>query len=122
MRVLWHAGAVLLGAAVSLASVAVYRTAVLQIPVGLVLALAATFSVPWALVQTPGNRRLTTSYAAGWLAVFGLVLFGRPEGDYALAGDFDGYALMAAGFLLVVIGVSSLASHDHKTGQITRRG
>jgi hypothetical protein len=30
---------------------------------------------------------------------------GRPEGDYALAQDLPGYALMAAAVALVVIGV-----------------
>ena len=34
-----------------------------------------------------------------------MVVVGRPEGDYALAGDLAGYALMAAGFVLVVVGI-----------------
>ena len=110
MRVLWHAGAFVLGAAVALACVAVHRTAVLHLPLGLVLALAATFSVPWAMVEWPAPRGLATSYAAGWVVLLGFVVVGRREVDYAIAGDLDGYALLVAGFVLVVVGVSSLGT------------
>jgi hypothetical protein len=37
------------------------------------------------------------------------VVAGRPEGDYALAGDVEGYTMLGAGFLLVVVGIVSLA-------------
>jgi hypothetical protein len=102
-----HVPALLLGATVGLGSVVVHRFGVLEIPLGLLLGLATTFVVAWALRQY-GVRRLTCSYAAGWLVVFGFVLAGRPEGDYAVAGDLPGYLMIAAAFVLVVIGVLSL--------------
>jgi hypothetical protein len=37
-----------------------------------------------------------------------LVLTGRPEGDYAVASDLAGYALMAAGVAVLAVGVASL--------------
>lgn len=115
MRILPHAGAALLGAAVALASVAVHRTAVLHLPLGLLLAIATTFLVAWTLRPSATRSRLASSYSLGWLVLFGVVVLGRPEGDYALAGDLDGYALMGAGFLLVVVAVTSLAGRGAGT-------
>jgi len=40
--------------------------------------------------------------------VFGFVVTGRPEGDYAIAQDVKGLTLMLAGLGLVVVGVVSL--------------
>jgi len=102
-----HLPAVLVGATVGLASVVVHRFGVLELPLGLLLGLTTTFVVAWALQQS-GVRRLVSSYAAGWLVVFGFVLAGRPEGDYAVAGDLPGYLMIAAALVLVAIGVLSL--------------
>lgn len=112
-RLLWHLGALLVGAAVALASVAVHRSVVLgsvplDPPMGLLLALATSFCVPWALRQSA--PRLASSYALGWLVLFGVVVAGRPEGDFAIAGDLPGYALMGAGFLLVIVAGLSFGS------------
>jgi Family of unknown function (DUF6113) len=104
-----HVVALLLGAAVGLASVAVHRRTLLGLPAGLALALATTFVVAWALRQS-WRPRLTTSYGAGWLVVFGIAVVGRPEGDYALANDFDGYTLVGAGFVVLVVSLTSLAA------------
>ncbi|MDX6302893.1 MAG: hypothetical protein QOF53_4107 [Nocardioidaceae bacterium] len=105
MRLLLHLGCLLLGAAVALAAVAVHRSA---FPAGLVLALVTTFAVSWWLL---GSRRPRTaaSYVLGWLAVLVLAALGRPEGDYALASDFEGYALLVAGLPLMLVGILSLA-------------
>ncbi len=108
MRILRHVGAFLLGAVVALASVAVHRDTVRDLPVGLVLAVATTFAVPWALLQYPEVHRLATSYALGWVVLAGVVARGRPEGDYAIAGDLSGYVLMVSGALLLVLGLASL--------------
>ena len=43
------------------------------------------------------------------------MLAGRPEGDYALAGDVRGYGLMGVGFVLVALGVASLAARPVRT-------
>lgn len=105
MSLLRHVGSLVLGAAVALGAVAVHRSV---FPLGLSLALATTFAVPWWLFVS-SRPRTAGSYVVGWLAVLGVVLAGRPEGDYALAGDLEGYSLMAAGFVLVPAGVVAYA-------------
>ena len=105
MAVLRHAGCLLLGVLVALGAVGVHRSA---FPLGVLLAVAATWAVPWWLLRSAWPRT-AASYCVGWLAMFALVVAGRPEGDYALAGDLAGYALMAAGFALVVVGIVALA-------------
>jgi len=102
-----HALALLLGATTCLAAVTVHRSDAGQVPLGLLLGLAATFSAVWALWMS-GAQRLTTSYAVGWLIVFGLVLAGKPEGDFAVAGDLPGSLMIAAAFAMVVVGIRSL--------------
>ncbi len=99
-----HAAALLLGALVALASVAVHRSA---FPLGLLLAVVTTYAVPWWLLRSTRPRTAAT-YVAGWLVVFGFVVTGRPEGDYAIAQDVKGLTLMLAGLGLVVVGVVSL--------------
>lgn len=98
-----HVGAVLVGALASLAALAVHRSG----PGGLVLAVVASLVVAWVLRATT-RPRLATSYAVGWLVVFGIAVAGRPEGDYALATDLAGYTLMAAAFGMVVLAVTAL--------------
>jgi hypothetical protein len=105
-----HAGCVLLGALVALAAVGVHRS---LLPLGLLLALSTTGAVPWWQLRSPWPRT-AASYCVGWLGMFAVVVAGRPEGDYALAGDLPGYALMAAGFLLVVVGVVALAGGSRR--------
>ena len=100
-----HAIALVLGATVALTSVAVHRTEVLGAPFGLLLAVAASMTLAWVL---RGMGRVGASYALGWLALFGVALTGRPEGDFVVASDLRGYGLMAAALVLVVIGVTSL--------------
>jgi hypothetical protein len=94
---------VLLGGAVGLAAVAVHRTV---LPLGLVLALGTTYAV--ALWLRAGEPRTAASYAAGWLLVFVPVVLGRPEGDFVLASDPPGWALLAGALGLLVLGVVSL--------------
>ena len=103
-----HAGCVLLGLLVALGAVAVHR---LFFPWGLLLAVAATWAVPWRLLLSR-SPRTAASYVVGWLALFALVVAGRPEGDYVLAGDLPGYTLMAAGFVLIVVGIVSIAGRS----------
>jgi uncharacterized protein DUF6113 len=105
MRVACHAAALVLGLAVALASVTVHREGTSHL--GLLLAVGTTVLVAWALRQQP-IPHLAASYSAGWLVLFGIVLFGRPEGDYVIASDLDGYAMMVTGFVLVLVAVVSL--------------
>lgn len=104
MTLLRHAVALALGLLVSLASVAVHRSAS---PLGLVLALVTTYAVAWWLLRS-AHPRTATTYVAGWLAVFALVLRGRPEGDFALEQDLKSLLLMIAGLGLVAIGAAGL--------------
>lgn len=101
----WHLPVTVMGAAVGVAATAVHRLEAgafgAALPLGLALAVLATFAVALVLRRIPVPSRLATSYAVGWLVVFALALQGRPEGDYLVAGDAVGYALMltAAGVL-----------------------
>ena len=105
MGLLRHAAALLVGVVVALAAVAVHRSA---FPLGLLLAAGTTYAVPWRLLHTR-HPRSATSFVAGWLAMFAAVVLGRPEGDYAIAQDLRGYALMLAGVGLVAVGLVGLA-------------
>ena len=104
MTPLRHLAAALLGAVVALAAVAVHRQGV----AGLLLAWVASALTAWRLGRGTVSRGLALSYAAGWVALLALVLTGRPEGDYAVASDLRGYALMAAGLAVLAVGVASL--------------
>lgn len=97
--------ALLVGAATAVAAIAVHRSG----PGWLALAVAASLGTAWALRST-GTPRLGSAYCLGWVAVLGVALAGRPEGDYVLAGDTAGYVMMATGFALVVLGITSLGS------------
>jgi hypothetical protein len=108
MRLLVHGAAFLVGAAVAVAAVMVHRSVVLGAPLGLLIAVAASFVTVWAMRDL--LPRLGTSYAAGWLVIFGFALFGRPEGDYVVATDLRGLAMIIAGFVMLATGVVSLTS------------
>lgn len=102
---MWHLPVAVMGAAVGVAATAVHRLELLALgvalPLGLALAVLTTFAVAVVLRRIAVPSRLATSYAVGWLVVFAVVLQGRPEGDYLVASDAVGYALMltAAGVL-----------------------
>ena len=105
MTVLRHVGCALGGAATGLAAVTVHRSV---FPLGLLLGLVTTFAAAWWL-RASSRPRTAASYAAGWLVVLGAVVTGRPEGDYAIAADLAGYALMVAGLMLAVVGLVAVA-------------
>ncbi|WP_426241564.1 DUF6113 family protein [Nocardioides sp. LHG3406-4] len=67
---------------------------------GLALGLAACACV---LVGLPGRWWGRLAFALGWTAVVGAASLQRPEGDYLVASDTPGYALLVA-TLVVVIG------------------
>ena len=103
--------AALIGAATAVAAIAVHRSG----PGWLALAVGASLGVAWALRST-GTPRLGAAYCLGWVGVLCLCLAGRPGGDYVLAGDTAGYVMMATGFALVVLGITSLGRGDVRTG------
>ncbi len=100
-----HLGCLLLGALVSLAALAAHRS---LFPLGLLVALATSYAVPLWLLRT-GRPRTAGSFVVGWLAVLALVVAGRPEGDFVVAGDLEGYALLVGGLGLVVVAIVSFA-------------
>jgi hypothetical protein len=99
-----HLLAVLLGACVGLAALAVHRSA---FPWGLALALATSLAVPWRLLLSR-RPRSAAAYAAGWLVVFAVALAGRPEGDFVLATDLEGYTLIGGALVVLAVGVVGL--------------
>jgi hypothetical protein len=104
VTLLRHVAALLVGGLVAVAAVAVHRSA---FPLGLLLSIVTSYAVPWWLLRgrTP---RTASAYALGWLAVFAVVVAGRPEGDFALAQDLRGLSLMVASLGLVVVAVVGL--------------
>ncbi|MFW6775816.1 hypothetical protein ACOACO_16145 [Nocardioides sp. CPCC 205120] len=80
---------------------------------GLPLVVAATVA---ALVAVPTRRGTVVPFVLGWVAPVLLALRTRPEGDYLVAGDVRGYALLAVTFLVALVGVVVLA-----TGGAVRR-
>lgn len=46
------------------------------------------------------------AFGIGWLAILVATATGRPEGDYLIAADLRGYALMIGGLVLVALGVA----------------
>lgn len=85
------------GAAVGLLSVVVHPTGV-----GIVLALLATVSSVLALPPGWWSR---LPWAAGWMAVVLYASNPRPEGDYLVAADTQGYLLLGTGLAMVVLAV-----------------
>lgn len=87
-------GALLLGLATGLAAVLVHDRAL-----GLLLGMAATGAT---LAAVPGGAR-RLGFVAGWVAVLGYAVVPRPEGDYLVAADLEGYLLLAVAPVLVVV-------------------
>lgn len=109
VAVVRHLGSFVLGAAVALGATAAHRVSVAGVPVGLVLAVGASLATAWHL-RGSDRPRLVSSYCLGWIVVAGVVVRGRPEGDFVVAGDLPGYAVMGTGFVLVALGVASLVT------------
>ena len=105
MSILRNAACLLLGAAVGLGAIAVYRA---MPPFGLLLGLGTSYATAWWLLDSrhPVGGSL---YVAGWLAVLAVAVIGRPEGDFVIANDVRGWAMLLGGLGLVVFGLVSLA-------------
>jgi hypothetical protein len=104
-RVVVHVVCLALGGVVGLAALMASRS---TFPWGLLLAVGTSVAVPWRLLYSRLPRTVT-SYALGWLVVFGVALVGRPEGDFLIAGDVEGYALIVGALLVLAFGVVALA-------------
>jgi hypothetical protein len=100
LRVALAVGLLIVGLAVGLASVAVHATWW-----GLPLALAATALTAYA---APGGWSARLPFVLGWAVVVGALAVPRGEGDFVIAGDVNGYALLGFGLVLVVAGFATL--------------
>ena len=67
---------------------------------GLALAVAALAA---AVVALPAGWWTRLPFALGFVAVLGLAMVPRGEGDYLVPGNARGYLLLAAGFVLVLV-------------------
>ena len=83
------------GAATGIGTVAVHQTWW-----WLALAVAATLAV---LLASPPGLWTRVPFAVGYAGMVGLASVPRPEGDYLLGGNLEGYAVLgtAVGVLLV---------------------
>ena len=104
MSLLRYVAALLAGVLVAVAAVAVHRSV---FPLGLLLGVVTSYAVPWWMLRGAAPRT-ASAYALGWLAAFAVVVAGRPEGDFALARDLRGLALMVAGVGVVIVGLVGL--------------
>jgi hypothetical protein len=104
MRWLWAVPAVLCGAALGLAGLAVHRHAVWiagwPLPWGAVLGVAAPTAVGLGL------RRRTPAllgFLLGWLLLVTAALSDGPGGDFVLLSDPLGWGFLAASVLLIAV-------------------
>ena len=100
MRWLAAVGLLLAGAATGLATVAVH-----ELSWGLPLALAAT---GLTVVALPGGWWSRLAFVVGWDAMVGWLTFPRPEGDYLISQDVQGYVVLGVALLLLVVAVGTL--------------
>ncbi|MDF1603964.1 DUF6113 family protein [Nocardioides sp. YIM 152315] len=100
MKLLVALGLVVLGAGTGIATVAVH-----EMPWGLALAVAATVVTAYAL---PPGWRTRLAFVVGWVAMVGWMTLPRPEGDYLVSQDWQGYLVLGLGVALIVAGLATL--------------
>ncbi len=79
---------------------------------GLVLGVVATAAAAYAL---PGGWGTRFAFTAGWVAALAYTLVPRPEGDYLISADLNGYLLLGFGLALLlfaIVTVRPLRPHD----------
>ncbi|MGB0100465.1 MAG: hypothetical protein WBP61_09310 [Nocardioides sp.] len=100
MRPLGAAGALLVGAVTGVATVALH-----ELWWGLALALGALTTT---MVALPPGWWSRLSFVVGFDAVVGWLTLPKPEGDYLISQDVQGYALLATGLVLLVVAIATL--------------
>lgn len=70
------------------------------------LGLGAAATVATELAAPRGLPRL--AYAIGWIVGAGYFVLSRPEGDFVVGSDPTGYAFLALGLVVVVLGVATV--------------
>jgi hypothetical protein len=100
MRILAAAALLVAGAGTGLATVAVH-----EVWWELALAVAAT---SFALLALPAGWWTRLPFALGWAAMVGWLVPARPEGDYAIGQDPQGYVVLGLAVAVLVVGIASL--------------
>ena len=90
----------LLGAGTGIATVALH-----DLVWGLVLGVAATVVT---VVALPPGWRHRLAFVVGWDAVVGWLTLPRAEGDYVISQDWQGYAVLGLGLVLLVVAIGTL--------------
>lgn len=81
---------------------------------GLLLGWAVLLSVAFAI---PLDWHGRPAFALGWIVVLVSCLGSRPEGDFLVASNLTGYALLAGAPALVVLAVTGFASRGDRARQ-----
>ncbi|MBZ5740081.1 DUF6113 family protein [Nocardioides mangrovi] len=111
MRLLAAVGLLVVGAVTGIAAVAVHDRVW-----GFVLAAAATVVTTLALPPGWWSR---LAFAIGWVAMVGWLTIPRPEGDYLISQDWQGYSVLGIALLLPIVAVGTLPRprpRDPRTG------
>ena len=100
VRALVAVALLMLGAATGIAAVFVHR-----MPWGLALALTATALTTYAL---PAGWSTRLPFVLGFVAAVGWLTVPRPEGDYVVSENWQGYTLLGFTTVLLVAGLATL--------------
>ena len=88
------------GAVVGLATVALHT-----IWWGLLLGALATAATVYAL---PAGWWLRAAFGVGWAVAVGYLSVPRPEGDYVISADANGYLLLGLAVAVLVVSLATL--------------
>lgn len=97
---------VLLGVVLGVLESFLYPLWVGGVPVGVIGAGLVNLAVAQGAGRLTGSRPYALAPAVGWLLAVLVLTLGRPEGDFAITGDWTGYGYLASaagGFVLGVV-------------------
>jgi hypothetical protein len=100
VRILVALGLLVLGAGTGIAVVALH-----DLTWGLALGAAATVVT---VVALPPGWWSRLAFVLGWDLMVGWLTVPRAEGDYLISQDWQGYAVLGLGMLLLVVGLATL--------------
>ena len=100
MRLLAAVVLLVVGAGTGIATVAVH-----DLVWGFVLAATATTVATYALRPGWWSR---LAFVAGWGGIVGWLTFPRPEGDYLISQDWQGYAVLGIAVVLLIVALGTL--------------
>ena len=100
MRPLAALGLLVVGVVTGIATVALH-----DLTGWFVLATAATLVTVYALPPGWWSR---LAFVVGWVAIVGWLTVPRSEGDYLISQDWQGYAVLGLGLLILVTGIATL--------------